>query len=171
MIRNAKTEDVSKIMKIVDEIKKMMKQEGNPQWHASYPLEEDFFKDIQKKELYVYEEENQIKGFLCIKNSEKEEYQFIPNLELREGYSFHRLGVSSNDRHQHIALKLMEYGEKKALENNIKILKGDTEMNNKRMNNLFQKLGYQKITAFEYPKEPGIYNYYEKTLGSDQNEI
>ena len=54
--------------------------------------------------------------------------------------------------------------KKKAKENNIKILKGDTEISNTKMNNLFIKEGYKYIGRFSYNDYPGIYNYYEKEI-------
>lgn len=52
-----------------------------------------------------------------------------------------------------------------AIKNNIKVLKGDTEEKNLKMNSLFIKLNYKKMGEFEYDDYPGHYIYYEKEVG------
>ena len=68
MIRLATNNDLENIMKIIKEIKLEMQQLNNPQWSEKddYPNEEIFKDDIYYNTLYVLEEENTIKGLICI---------------------------------------------------------------------------------------------------------
>ena len=63
-----------------------------------------------------------------------------------------------------VDLIMKEIKEEMRKENNIKILKSDTEISNAKMNDLFIKEGYKYIGRFSYNDYPGIYNYYEKEI-------
>ena len=75
MIRKAKISDVGTIMSIINETVKEMKSYGNTQWDDNYPNSETFINDIKNDSLYVYEEDNNIKGFICIDCNQAKEYE------------------------------------------------------------------------------------------------
>lgn len=165
MIRLANTKDLENIMKIISVIQKELQEEQNFQWSIDFddPNSNDFLNDIKEKSLYILEEENQIKGFLTIQLDKKEYVDFIKTTE-EKAYVLHRLAVPLPYRNQKIAWRLMTYAERLAINNQVFLLKADTEKKNYKMNNLFQKLGYKLIGDFKYSEYPGHYNYYEKKL-------
>lgn len=169
MIRKAKLEDINSIMEIVKEIQIQMKKDNNPQWNNGYPNREVFLKDYNQSQLYVYEDETIIKGFLTIYENQNGSYSMIEeNKDI--SFDLHRLGVDSKYRQQKIASKLMQFAEEKALERNVSLLKADTGANNIPMNQLFQRLGFQFVQTFQYPNSSeGAFNYYKKEIKKEEN--
>lgn len=176
MIKLATQEDLNEIYEIFDSIKKEMAMDNNPQWGVSieqYPyLDEDFIdypnrqiieEDINNKELYIYEEDNLIKGIITI-CKDNGEYKDIVETSDKEAFIIHRLAIPKEYRKLGLAQKLISYAEDKAKEDKISIIKADTEVNNEKMNNLFIKLGFKVKGTFTYDDYPGKYIYYEKEL-------
>jgi len=165
MIHLASIANLDEIMEIIRVIKKEMKEEKNPQWNEedNYPSREKFLSDIENKNLYIYEEGKILKGFIAITKDSNEYVELLKTSE-KPAYILHRLAIKKEYRKEGIASKLFEYAEKLAKENNIKILKADTEVNNIKMNKLFIKLGFIKKGEFEYDDYPGHYIYYEKEV-------
>lgn len=171
MIRLAIPEDLKAIMDIINEIKVEMKKEKNPQWHEGYPLEPDFLEDINSKELYVLEENNIIVALVCIQNDITDQYESVPERTKEKSLVLHRLAVALKYQHQGYDQKLFQFAENLAIENNIFLLKADTETSNKKMNQLFKKLNFQQKGTLTWSDNDGKYNYYEKKLGSDKHDI
>ena len=166
MIRLAGLNDLSQINQMILKIKIELKNMNNPQWGKTineYPSNDDFYNDIKKENLYVYEEDNIIKGVIYVAEDFENEYvKYICSSNLKS-YVIHRLGVSLDYRRQQIGKKLLEYVEKVALQNRAKILKIDIEHNNIKMKNFLEKLNFEYIGSFQ-AEYPGDYDYYEKKL-------
>ena len=114
MIRKAKLSDVGTIMSIINETVKEMKSYGNTQWDDNYPNSETFINDIKNDSLYVYEEDNNIKGFICIDCNQAAEYENL-NWSLNEKCMVaHRIAVNTKFRNAGIATKLMSFCEELA---------------------------------------------------------
>ncbi len=167
MIELAKLTDLAEIMNIINEAIEEMREENNPQWGSTeenYPNEEIFKKDIEQKTLYILKEDNTIKGFITIANDVHDYDALIANSQ-KKSYILHRMCIPKKYRKLGIASRLMLFAENKARENNISVLKADTEVSNIKMNNLFQKQGFAYKGKFMYEDYPGEYNYYEKYIG------
>ena len=171
MIRLATDEDLKSIMNIINDVKEEMKKENNPQWHADYPLISDFQKDMDEKSLYVLEENNDIVGLICIQINSNDQYQQVKNQTDSPALVLHRLAISPKFQKKGYAQKLFQFAEETAIKNNIFFLKADTEKSNKKMNQLFKKLNFTKKGTLTWSDNNGIFNYYEKKLGSDIREI
>ena len=164
MIRLGNYNDIEEIMKIVKDIQKEIKNENNPQWNEEndYPSKEKFTNDIENKQLYLYEDSKEIKGFIVI--SEYDDYEDLLETTNKPSYVLHRLAIKKEYRKCGLATVLFEYAEDLAKKNDIELLKADTEEHNIKMNSLFQKLGFIKKGEFEYDDYPGHYIYYEKEI-------
>ncbi len=167
MIRKANSNDLNKIMSITKDIVKEMKEAKNPQWHDNYPTLADFQEDLENNSLYVYENKEVI-GFIVICKDTNNEYEKVKTSTPSEAYIMHRLGIAKNFRKQGIAYELIKYAEQIARKNNVYLMKADTEINNFKMNNLFAKLGYQKLDTFKWSDNDGTYNYYEKRISHEK---
>ena len=163
MIRLAKQKDLDQILKITEIIKQEMKMENNPQWHEGYPTKEDFQKDIDEKSLYVLEE-NRVVAFASIKKDSENDYEKVKESTKKEAYIIHRLAVDKTERKKGYAKQLFSFAEDLALKDNIYYIKADTEIHNKKMNKLFQNLGYIHHGTLSWSDNDGVFNYYEKKL-------
>ena len=166
MIRLATNNDLENIMKIIKEIKLEMQQLNNPQWSEKddYPNEEIFKDDIYYNTLYVLEEENTIKGLICIDYTKRTYKQKAISNDQGKYYEINRVAVNSAYRSQNIAVRLMKFAEGIALKNNIYLLKSSTEKSNVKIHKLFLKLWYSQKELFCYNNYPGQYYSYEKKL-------
>ncbi len=131
MIRLATYNDIDRILEIKNEIVKEMQTENNPQWHATYPSKDDFLEDIKSNSLYVYDT-NEVIGFICIKKDLDNEYEKLKESSNTPSFIIHRLGIKKEYRHQNIAYSLMKYAEELATNNNIYLIKADTEIKNNK---------------------------------------
>ena len=164
MIRKAKISDVGTIMTIINETVKEMKSYGNNQWDENYPNSETFINDIKNDSLYVYEEDNNIKGFICIDCNQAAEYENL-NWSLNEKCMVaHRIAVNTKFRNSGIATKLMSFCEELALKEGIIYIKTDTYSLNTKMNSLFKKLGYKFIGEVKFLTKEKAFYCYEKIL-------
>ncbi len=163
MIHLAKITDIEDIINIANSSKDEMKQEQNPQWQDSYINKDKFLNDIKNNSLYVLLEDNTLKGFIVI-TDETHEYDELLKTSTKRAYILHRLAIKKEFRHQGLASKLFEFVDLQARENNIEILKADTEEHNIKMQHLFTKVGFKKIAEFNYTDYPGHYIYYEKEI-------
>jgi len=150
MIELGKQQDIEEILNSINEAKQEMENEHNPQWseddYPNFKIPSDIEKD-------------------------KGEYERLVKTSKEPSYILHRLTIPKKYRHLGFAKKLIRFAEELATKNKIKVVKGDTEISNTKMNNLFKKLGYIEKGTFIYEDYPGKYIYYEKKVGSDTHEI
>lgn len=166
MIIQATMENLEEVLSIIEPIKNELLKTNNLQWGSTednYPNASQFENDIKNKSLYVYKEDNLIKGVISV-SVDTGYYDELLENSPKKSYILHHLAIKKEFRNQDIANKLLQFCENLAINSNIEILKGDTEEKNTKMNNLFLKLGYQKIGEFEYDDYPGHYIYYEKEV-------
>ncbi|HCA5265480.1 MAG: GNAT family N-acetyltransferase, partial [Clostridioides difficile] len=126
MIRKANMNDLESIMKIIKSTVEEMKTYNNTQWDENYPLEKDFVSDIKKQDLYIYEVDGEVAGFICLNYEEPEEYLGLNWSSNKKAMVIHRMAVNPNFRKTGIASKLVDFAEKLAVENNVSYLKSDT---------------------------------------------
>lgn len=164
MIRQAEFYDISSIMNIIDGTLKDMHSYNNYQWDENYPKEEDFIKDIKKKELYVEEIDKNIAGFICINKAQTPEYKQLTWSSHEEAIVIHRMAVATSYRRKGIGTKLMNFAEDLAKQQNIYYIKTDTNSLNVKMNNLFKKFSYNFIGEVNFPRKETPFYCYDKML-------
>lgn len=87
MIEIAKLSDLEEIMQFITEAKKEMHKRNNPQWGPTvedYPNTFVFQNDIENKTLYIYKEDEKIKGCITIKKDKGEYNYYEKNLGSEE---------------------------------------------------------------------------------------
>lgn len=77
IIQKAVHKDLNSILEITKDALNAMKAMNFHQWDENYPNEIVFQEDIQVQELYVFKENDEILGFICI--NEKFEPEFFTN--------------------------------------------------------------------------------------------
>lgn len=165
MIRKAKKEDLDQIMQIISDTVSEMKTYNNTQWDENYPQAKDFENDINNDDLFVYELENKVMGFICVNFIEPNEYKDIKWSFDKKSMVVHRMAVNSNFRNKKIGTKLMDFAEEFARKNEVEYLKTDTYSLNIKMNSLFTKFGYNLAGQMSFLGKEFPFNCYEKILG------
>ena len=108
---------------------------------------------------------------ICIQIDLEDQYHQVKNETVAPALILHRLAISPKYQKRGYAQRLFQFAEETAIKNNIFLLKADTEKSNKKMNQLFQKLNFHQIGTLTWSDNDGIYNYYEKKLGSENHEV
>lgn len=146
MLRLARQTDMSDILRITNDAVAFLAQNGVDQWQDGYPNEAVFLGDIAKKQLYVYELDNQIIGMSVIQTLPELTYDTIDGAWLTQDKNYaviHRCGVIASQRGQsygkQLFLAVENYVKETLLLNAIRI---DTHEDNKVMQNLLRTLEY-----------------------------
>lgn len=99
IIQKAVNKDLNSILEITKDALNAMKTMNFHQWDENYPNEIVFQEDIQAQELYVFKENDEILGFICINEKFKPEFykQVIFNKNYDDkAFYLHRLAVKQN---------------------------------------------------------------------------
>jgi ribosomal protein S18 acetylase RimI-like enzyme len=165
IIRIAMLEDIPAIMQLVAAVVPAMQASGNFQWDNTYPNAKVFENDIALNQLWVADVDGEIGGITAITTDQDAEYAQVGWDITETAIVTHRLAVSVNHRRQGIAEALLKQAEIVAESRGIKILRIDTNSNNKATRLLFPKLGYEFAGEISLSFRPNLRFYcYEKLI-------
>jgi ribosomal protein S18 acetylase RimI-like enzyme len=165
IIRLAQTQDIVPIMRLVAEVVPLMNASGNFQWDHTYPNAKVFENDIALNQLWVADADGDIAGVTAITTDQQAEYASVGIDITQTAIVTHRLAVGVNYRGQGIAEALLIQAEQVAVTRGIKVLRIDTNSNNKATRKLFPKIGYEYMGEIGLKFRPNLRFYcYEKTL-------
>lgn len=163
MIRKGNFEDLQKIMGIIYDATADMDSKGIFQWDSIYPDDEVIKEDLSCGELYVYDDEGKIKGFIVLNEYQDEEYKGVKwNINYGKQLVVHRLCIDPAYQGQGIARTLMKYAEQYGKEHEYGSIRLDAFVNNLRACRLYEKLGYKAVGVVEFRK--GKFYCFEKGL-------
>lgn len=140
-IRKATTQDLDCIMQVIDDARKIMRDNDNhTQWINGYPSAEVIMNDINQNIGYVCVDDTEIVGYFSFLKGDNPEptYNVIDNGKWlnNEPYGvIHRL--ASNGKAKGVAKACFDYCFTQI--NNIRV---DTNNNNLPMQNFFKKYGF-----------------------------
>lgn len=139
MIRLATEDDLSTILCIYEYARDFMKKNGNEtQWGNHFPPESLLREDIEKKQLYIFEEDSIVHGVFAFIIGEDSTYEYIEDGSWLSPSSYgtiHR--VASDGKIKGMLSNVIHYCEKQ-----IKHLRIDTHVDNKIMQHLIEKNGF-----------------------------
>ncbi|MBE0701172.1 MAG: GNAT family N-acetyltransferase [Acholeplasmataceae bacterium] len=142
----ANRNDMADIWSLKEKTSKLLKDRQIDQWQYNNPSHQQFLDDIDRQELYLYKENNQIVGMIAIKEGGDETYDIIYDgaWGFDEPYlTIHRLAVDTNHLGKGIAEKLLVFSEKLAIEKKTPYIRMDTHRDNRYAKRLFESFGYQ----------------------------
>lgn len=140
-IRKSTIDDLEELLGIFKYAREQMKLNGNPtQWGNTEPSIEIIKNDIMSGNSYIIEKDNQVYGTFTFIIGNEKSYEIIKDgkwLNDDEYGVIHR--VASNGKEKGIVKTCLSYCENKI--GNIRI---DTHNNNKIMQHVLEKAGYQR---------------------------
>ena len=141
-VRNSTYEDLPEILKVYENGREIMRQNGNPtQWGDKFPAKEKIIRDIENKTGYVIEENGEICGVFAFIIGPDPTYAVIEDGEWLndsdEYGTIHR--IATNGKARGIFDACLNYCESRI--NNIRI---DTHPNNRAMLHLIPSRGFQR---------------------------
>lgn len=140
IIREARIEDIERILEIYDIAKAFMRQTGNPnQWNSSYPDSKLLEDDIDKEQLFVMEEDSIIHSVFAFIIGDDPTYRDIEGAWLDDSTygTIHRI-ASDGTMHQ-VFKKAVDFCSKKCAH-----LRVDTHEDNKVMQKVILRNGFEK---------------------------
>ena len=145
--RLAVLEDVDKIMLVVAQAQKFLREQGVDQWQNGYPTPEVFRDDIERGECWVALKGEEIAGVLTLTLKPEPAYTVIEDgAWLTAGEKsgvIHRSAVSSQFRGSGLADGLFELAERTCREMGMESVRIDTHQDNRVMRKLLNRRGFQ----------------------------
>ena len=146
MIRLAQITDLERVLEIVQDARALFRSKGSTQWQDSdgYPNKETFINDINKNQLYVYDD-GQVRGICVVSFDVDHNYDVIDGkwLSLAPYAVIHRIATDKDSYNMGIGSLFFRFAEDVAKRNNVYDIKADTGLDNDIMIHLFEKFGYQ----------------------------
>lgn len=109
-IRKAAKNDLNQIMPIIDEAKKFLKEDGNPQWQSGYPNVDAISTDIEQDAAWVLIVDQKVAGYTAVTSGPDPNYHQIDgrwNNDLDPYVAIHRVAISNEYRGMHLASYLL----------------------------------------------------------------
>jgi len=164
MIRKATPKDLPEIKRLTEACAKTLQAQNIFQWNKNYPSREKLAKDIQKKELYLWEEDRKIVSIIVLTSNMSDVYKDIEWLSDNENNLYvHRLATHPDYWGKSYARKMMYFAEETAKKNNYSSIRLDTFSQNKRNQRFYEARNYKRIGDVYFPdKSVHPFHCYEK---------
>ena len=169
-IHRIESDDMQRIMKITNDAKCLLKQNGSLQWQQGYPNEETFISDINNKSLYgIYENNNLMAygAYILGKDINYVEIDGKWDVPANEkDLAIHRVAVDSNCHGKKYGVKILKYGIIYAKKLRCISVKVDTHKNNIPMQKCINNSGfvYKGVVKIIRDKLDNLRNAYEIVL-------
>ncbi|WP_308749528.1 GNAT family N-acetyltransferase [uncultured Anaerococcus sp.] len=166
-MRKAEIKDLNKIVNIIVNAKKSLKDEGIDQWQIDSMNEDFLARQIATGKSFVYEEFGVICAYAFLSDEKEEAYKpWEDDFEGKKPLTIHTFAVDLDMTKRGIATKFFIDIIIHAEKNSFDALRIDTHEDNFKMRGLINKLGFRKIGQIfideEGTKKPRI--CYERFL-------
>lgn len=163
MIRKGCLTDIEEICRMIKKVTADLDNKGIFQWDTIYPDKKTLTKDIEQQWLYVYEEDNQLKGIVVLNEEQDEAYNTLCwKFNDDKILIVHRLCISPEYQGQGIGKVLMQYAEDYARQSGYGAVRLDAFTKNPISCKLYETIGYIKVGTVTFRK--GLFFCYEKSL-------
>ena len=144
--RRAEEADLPAILAIADEAKAFLAAQGLDQWQHGYPAEEDFRRDIERGDGWLFTADGNPAGYLCISRRSEAAYTAIEGewLSCAGPYlTIHRIMVSDAYRGKGIASEMISLADDFARAYCCAGVRIDTAPGNEPMRAMLRKNGFE----------------------------
>lgn len=147
-LRRAQLQDLTAIMKIIDDAKELLKKNGSPQWQNGYPDQETFTQDIVMQTNWILINDNKVVATATLQLTPEPTYRNITQGQWQqpdEPYAtIHRVAISSNYRGQGLSKllfsNLLTVGQMQGIKN----FRVDTHRSNKAMQHIVENFNFKR---------------------------
>ena len=154
MIRSATSSNLEEIKRLTEACAVAMQEKGIYQWNEFYPSKEKLQRDIERKELYLWEEHIKILGIIVLTPEMDEEYRSISWLTPNDNNLYvHRLATHPAVWGDGYGQKLMDFAETFGRENSYRSVRLDTFSQNLRNQRFYEARGYRRLGNIYFPMQ------------------
>ncbi len=142
--RLANTEDLPRILELIEQARRFLKSNGVNQWQGDYPQMSDLEADIAQKACYVAEEAGEMMGVVTVIFGDEAGYEQIKGAwKSEQPYAVvHRMAVDDAHKGKGVSAFLMQNVDALCAANGVHSIKTDTDPMNLPMNHVLRKSGY-----------------------------
>lgn len=162
MIKPIDITNLSQTLEVLEEVKQHILNQGIDQWDESYPNKAIISNDIQKKQAYIFTENEQILAYMVLNEEYDIEYDDLNWSTPTPFIVIHRLFVKPTAQGKGISSQMIQYAEEYAQTNKYASIRFDAYSLNNTANAVYLKKGYTLVGTVQFRK--GVFNCYEKTL-------
>ena len=171
--RRAVEGDMDALLVILDEAKAYLKESGVNQWQEGYPNREALLEDMELGRGWVFDcvDDGAVAGYACISMTPELCYRQIDGAWLTEGENYaviHRAMAAARYRGTRLAAEMFSFAAELASGMGKVSVRVDTHRDNRAMNRLCEKLGYQLCGVVDLalvdPASDSLRNAYEKLV-------
>ena len=156
--REAVTEDIPRILEIVQHARESLARFHIDQWQGPYPGAERFEEDIRLHQCFMLEHGEDRPGFFVLSPLEEPGYAAITDGKWSADIPYcvlHRAAVAKEYRGSGMSQALMRCAEAQARVYGLKCIRVDTHKKNKPMQNLLRESGFRYRGNILVDAEPG----------------
>ena len=145
MLRITKKDELERVMKIIEDGREFLKEQGVNQWQHGSPSRDEIINDINEGISYVYEKSGEIVATAMLTTFDAD-YENSPTFWSRNSsyLAIHRLAAAKKFRHQGITREFMQAICFFAKSQNIKFLRIDTHLDNEIMRKFLSRFGFKE---------------------------
>ena len=134
MLRTTKKDELEVVMKIIEDGREFLKEQGVNQWQHGAPSRDTIINDINEGISYIYDKSGEIVATAMLTTFDAD-YENSPTFwsENSSYLAIHRISTASDFRNQGIAHEFMKDIYLLAKSQNINFLRIDTHLNNNIM--------------------------------------
>lgn len=171
--RRAVPEDMDALLDILGQAKAYLRESGVDQWQEGYPNREAILDDIAAGRGWTFEcvDDGEIAGYECVAMTPEVCYRSIDGSWLTEGENYaviHRAMAAAEYRGTMLATEMFGFAAELAAGLGKASVRVDTHRDNRAMNRLCTKLGYQFCGVVDLssvdPAHDSLRNAYEKLI-------
>lgn len=150
MIVKATQNDINSIMDCYKATIQRMHDLKIFQWDNSYPTIDLIENDIKHNNYYIYKDNGEILGGVCLNQDQHPTYSNIQWSFNEPVIVVHRLAINPSAQGKGIAKKMMKFVEELCITNAYKGIRLDTFVDNKLAIGLYLKLGYKQLDRVHF---------------------
>lgn len=157
-VRKAVTDDLPKIIKVINDAKNLIKKTGSPQWQDGQPSRSVLEEDLEIGRGYVLVVNNEVAGYTALMQTDDPHYEVIQdgswNNTVDKYATFHRVSISDDYRGKHLSDFMMSNLFTIGYSLGFRNFRIDTHEMNKGMQHISLKLGFKyRGIIYVGPKE------------------
>ncbi len=157
--------DLNELFQIYLNGKKELDKNGIYQWTDNYPTRSIIENDLKKDILFVLKNGEEIIGAISVSEEQEREYETINwEFDCSKILVIHRLVIDPKYQGKGYAIRLMDFAEKFANENNYSSIRLDAYSQNKRVIDFYEKRKYFIRGEVNFPEREYPFHCLEKEI-------
>lgn len=157
-LRKAQLNEAETCYQCIEDARTFHKSMGFEQWHPDYPTQQTLLDDIVQNVGYVFVDEGGIIGYCCMIIGDEPAYHEIKGAwKTNRSYAvIHRMAFSQKARGNGLSRAALDLIKAFCLSNHIHAIRVDTQEENKIMQHILDREGFQYCGLIQFDGGPKL---------------